>query len=396
MGALKELRVLDLTQALAGPWCAMLLGDLGADVIKIERPGGGDQSRGWGPPFLEGESTYFLSTNRNKRSLTLNLDAAQGVRILHELVRGADVFLVNQPSRASLVKRQMDYESLRALNPRLVYCSITGYGFTGPRAERPGYDLVAQGEGGLMSFTGTEGSEPLKYPVPIADITTGLYATTGVLAALHARNDTGQGQFVDMALFDSQLTWLSHIGSDYLNAGKSPRRLGNTHASIVPYQAFRASDGYLIVAAGSEPLWRKVCAVLGVEGTLGADPRFATNGLRNQHRAELVPLLQAILEKRTAAEWVRDLEAADVPCGPIHSLEQALGHPQAEARGMVVSLPHPKLGMARSVGNPIKLSESAVTFRRPPPTLGEHTAEVLRELGHSDADIAAWRAGGVI
>jgi crotonobetainyl-CoA:carnitine CoA-transferase CaiB-like acyl-CoA transferase len=395
MGAL-NVRVLDLTQALAGPWCGMLLGDLGADVIKIERPGGGDQSRGWGPPFLQGESTYFLSTNRNKRSMTLNLDREEGVRILHQLVRGADVFLVNQPSRASLEKRRMDHDALRAVNPRLVYCSITGYGFTGPRAERPGYDLVAQGEAGLMSFTGSEGGEPLKYPVPIADITTGLYATIGVLSALNARHATGEGQFVDMALFDSQLTWSSHIASDYLNAGKPPRRLGNTHASIVPYQAFRASDGYVIIAAGSEALWKKVCAVLGIERTLGADPRFATNGLRNEHRAELVPLLQAIIEKRTQAEWVRDLEAAEVPCGPINSLQQALGHAQAEARGMVVELPHPKLGAARSVGNPVKLGATPVSYRRHPPSLGEQTDEVLRELGHSDAQIAAWRSQGVV
>ncbi len=391
-----NVRVLDLTQALAGPYCAMLLGDLGADVVKIEKPGSGDQSRGWGPPFLQGESTYFLSTNRNKRSVTLNLDHADGVRLVHDLVRDADVFLVNQPSRASLAKRKIDHETLQALNPRLVYCSITGYGFTGPRAERPGYDLVAQGDGGLMSFTGTEGGEPLRYPVPIADITTGLYSALGVLAALNARKQTGKGQFIDMALFDSQLTWLSHIGSDWLNAGQPPRRLGNAHASIVPYQAFHASDGHIIIAVASEALWKKFCAVMRIESTIGADPRFATNGLRNQHRAELVPMLQAIIETRTAAEWVRELEAVDIPCGPINSLEQALGQPQARARGMVAEVPHPRLGTARSVGNPINLSDSPVTYRRHPPMLGEHTVEILRELGHSEAEIAEWRARGVV
>jgi crotonobetainyl-CoA:carnitine CoA-transferase CaiB-like acyl-CoA transferase len=396
MGALDGIRVLDLTQALAGPWCGMLLGDLGADVIKIERPGHGDQSRGWGPPFVEGESTYFLSTNRNKRSLTLNLDAAEGIAILHQLVRRSDVFLVNQPSRASLVKRKMDWHALAEINPRLVYCSITGYGFSGPRAERPGYDLVAQGEAGLMSFTGEEDGGPLKFPVPIADITTGLYSTIGILSALNARHASGKGQFIDMALFDSQLTWLSHIGSDWLNAEKPPRRLGNAHASIVPYQAFHAKDGHLILACGSEAVWKRACAVLGIEDTIGADPRFATNRLRNQHRAEIVPMLEAILAKRTVAEWVRELEAADVPCGPIHTLEQALGHPQALARGMVVEMPHPKLGTASSVGNPIKLGATPVTFRRPPPLLGEHTDEVLRELGHDAAQVARLHERGVV
>jgi formyl-CoA transferase/CoA:oxalate CoA-transferase len=236
----------------------------------------------------------------------------------------------------------------------------------------------------------------MKFPVPIADITTGLYSTIGVLSALNARHASGKGQFIDMALFDSQLTWLSHIGSDWLNAEKPPRRLGNAHASIVPYQAFRAKDGHLIIAAGSEAVWKRTCAALGIQETIGVDPRFATNRLRNQHRAELVPVLEAILAQRTVAEWVSDLEAADVPCGPINTLQQALGHPQALARGMVVELAHPKLGTASSVGNPVKLGDTPVSFRRHPPMLGEHTAEVLRELGHGDADVERLRARGVV
>jgi len=285
---LSDIRVLDLTQAMAGPICGMLLGDFGADVIKIERPGSGDQSRGWGPPFVQSESAYFLSANRNKRSLTLNLDQPKAIEILHELVRGADVFLVNQPSLASLQKRKHDYETLRALNPRLIYVSITGYGFTGPKAGLAGYDLVAQGEAGLMSFTGKPDWEPMRYPIPIADITTGVYAALGVLVALRARDQNGVGQFLDMALFDSQLTWLNHIGSNYLNANVEPQKIGNTHASIVPYQVFRAQDKYIIIAVGSEALWKKFLRVLAAEDTLGRDERFQSNRGRNEHRAELV------------------------------------------------------------------------------------------------------------
>jgi len=311
-------------------------------------------------------------------------------------VRGADVFLQNQPSLASLAKRRIDYESLREINPRLVYCSITGYGCTGPKAERPGYDLIAQGEAGLMSFTGVKGGEPMRYPIPLADITTGVYSAMGVLAALHARNQTGEGQFVDLALVDSQLTWLSHIGSDYLNARREPRRLGNAHASIVPYQVFRAKDQHLIIAVGSEALWKRFCKVLGIEQTLGVDPRFASNRSRNEHRAELIPILQEILEKQPAAEWIRELQAAEIPSGPINTAPQALTDEQVLARGMVAEIPHPLLGTVRSIGNPIHLGATPVSYRRHPPTLGEHTAEILRELGHSPEQIEGWKARGVV
>lgn len=393
---LVDIRVLDLTQAMAGPVCGMLLGDLGADVIKIEKPGTGDQSRGWGPPFIQTESAYYLSCNRNKRSLTLNLDRREAIDLLHTLVKGADVFLVNQPSLASLEKRKIDYASLRALNPRLIYCSITGYGFTGPKAGLAGYDLIAQGEAGLMSFTGVEGMEPMRYPVPIADITTGIYSALGVLAALRVRDRTGEGQFMDMALFDSQLTWLNHIGSNYLNAGEEPRRIGNAHASIVPYQVFRASDKFLIIGVGSEALWQRFVKVLGAEDTLGRDARFATNRQRILHRAELVEQLQRVLETRPAQEWVDLLRAEAIPCGPINSTAEALADAQTRARGMIVELEHPLIGTAKSVGNPIRLSETPVTYRRHPPLLGEHTAEILRELGLSDTDIDRLRAEGIV
>jgi crotonobetainyl-CoA:carnitine CoA-transferase CaiB-like acyl-CoA transferase len=395
-GVLDDVRVLDVTQAMAGPYCAMLLGDLGADVIKIEKPGSGDQARGWGPPFLQTESAYYLTANRNKRSLTLNLDHREGIRLLHALVSRSDVFLINQPSRDSLTKRQIDYDTLRALNPGLVYCSITGYGFTGPKAGRAGYDLIAQGEAGLMSFTGEPGGGPMRYPVPIADITTGIYAALGVLAALRARDKTGEGQFIDMALFDSQLSWLNHIGSNYLNAAEEPRRIGNAHASIVPYQVFRAQDKYIIIAVGSEALWKRFCRVLNVEETIGRDERFVSNRSRNERRGELVVQLQAVLETRPAEEWLRALRAQEIPCGPINSAAEALNDSQAIERGMIVEIDHPLIGAARSIGNPIHLGATAVTYRRPPPRLGEHTEEILCELGKSGERIAELRGEGVV
>jgi formyl-CoA transferase/CoA:oxalate CoA-transferase len=380
---------------MAGPICGMLLGDLGADVIKIERPGSGDQSRGWGPPFVQTESAYFLSANRNKRSLTLNLDQARAIEILHELVRTADVFLVNQPSLPSLQKRKHDYETLHALNPRLIYVSVTGYGFTGPKAGLAGYDLIAQGEAGLMSFTGNEEWEPMRYPIPIADITTGIYAALGVMAALRARDRSGAGQFLDMALFDSQLTWLNHIGSNYLNANVEPKKIGNAHASIVPYQVFRAQDKYVIIGVGSEALWKKFLRVLEAEETLGKDERFVSNRLRNQHRVELIARLQEILEAKPAAHWVDKLRAEEIPCGPINSAAEALNDAQTRARGMVVEIEHPLLGITKSVGNPIHMSETPVTYRKHPPLLGEHTAEILRGLGKSEPEIESLARDGV-
>jgi crotonobetainyl-CoA:carnitine CoA-transferase CaiB-like acyl-CoA transferase len=378
---LDSIRVVELSEALAGPYCAMLLGDFGADVIKVERPGTGDQSRGWGPPFIGGESAYYLATNRNKRSITLNYDDPQGAEILQHLLSTADVFIANQPSLASLQKRGIDPETLRTKYPRLIHCSITGYGFTGPKAERPGYDILAQAESGLMSFTGEPKGGPMRYPVAIADITCGVYAAMGILGALFAREKTGSGQFLDMALFDSQLTWLANVGSSYLNAGAEPKRWGNGHPSIVPYQVFCGGDArYFVVGVGTEALWKKFVALLGAGGKLGSDERFLSNALRIQHRAELVSLLQARFDGESAAAWVEKLACAGIPAAPINGVPGALSDAQTLARGLIVQMEHPALGQVRSIANPIKFSATPITYRLPPPLLGEHTEAILREL----------------
>lgn len=298
---LDNITVIDLTQAMAGPYCTMMLGDMGAKVIKIERPGKGDQSRGWGPPFLEGESTYFLSVNRNKKSLSLNIRSAEGQKILHKLVKHADVFIHNIPKQASRERAKVDESSLRALNPRLVYCSVSGYGNSGPYADRPGYDMVAQGEAGLMSVTGAPGSdgEPYRYPVPLADMTTGLYATIGILGALFARERTGTGQAIDVSLLESQTAWSTILAANYLNASVVPPRLGNDHPSIVPYQVFPAADKYIIVAVGTEKLWAAFCQSLGL-AHLQNNPRYHTNADRLAHREELTAELEAIFKTQPA------------------------------------------------------------------------------------------------
>jgi len=377
-------RVVELSEALAGPYCAMLLGDFGADVIKIERPGVGDQSRGWGPPFVGSESAYFLGANRNKRSVALNYDHLQGAEALRKLISASDIFICNQPSLASLKKRGINAETLREKNPRLIYCSITGYGFTGPKAGRPGYDILAQAEAGVMSFTGEPDGGPMRYPIAIADMTCGMYSAMGILAALYAREKTGRGQFMDMALLDSQLTWLANVGSSYLNAKASPKRWGNAHPSIVPYEVFRGSDGRsFVVGVGTEALWKKFVRMMRIENGVGQDEKFRTNALRTKNRVDLIPLLQKMFDGQAANVWLELLAAAQIPAAPINSVEEAVNDAQTLARNMIVQLEHPALGMARSIGNPIKFSETPVSYRLPPPLLGEHTSEVLRKLGYS-------------
>jgi crotonobetainyl-CoA:carnitine CoA-transferase CaiB-like acyl-CoA transferase len=391
---LDSIRVVELTEALAGPYCAMLLGDFGADVIKVERPGIGDQSRGWGPPFVGSESAYYLAANRNKRSITLNYDHPSGAEALQKLLATADVFVTNQPSAASLKKRGIDYESLSARNPRLIYCSITGYGFTGPKAGRPGYDILAQAESGVMSFTGEPGGGPMRYPIAIADMTCGMYAAMGILAALFGREKTGRGEFLDMALFDSQLTWLANVGSSYLNAGVSPTRWGNAHPNIVPYEVYRGSDDrYFVVGVGTEALWKRSLQALEIQDDIGRDERFQTNALRIKNREILVPLLQNLFQQSPALTWLEKLAEADIPAAPINTVSEAVNDEQTRARSLIVQIEHPAMGTAKSIANPIRFSNMPVSYRLPPPLLGEHTREILESLGYTSEE-AKSMAGG--
>ena len=381
---LANLRVVEMTEALAGPYCAMLLGDLGADVIKIERPGVGDQSRGWGPPFIDGESAYYLSINRNKRSLELNIKDAEDSALLMRLLETADVFITNNPRMASLERAGIDPKAVEALNPRLVYAAISGYGHTGPKAGRGGYDVIAQGEAGLMALTGGPEDGPIRFPTPMADITAGIYTLIGILAALYRRDNrldgSDTGQFIDVSLVDSQTTWLANVGGSFFATGERPPKMGNTHPTITPYQPVRARDKEMIIAVGTERLWARFCGVLGVEETVMTDPRFATNQRRNENRDALIAELERILAPGDADDWVEKLVAAGVPAGPINFPDHTLADEQLIERRMIVELEHPLLGLVRSIGNPIRMSETGPTYRRHPPTLGEHNEELRREL----------------
>jgi crotonobetainyl-CoA:carnitine CoA-transferase CaiB-like acyl-CoA transferase len=388
MVVLDSFRVVELTEALAGPYCAMMLGDFGADVIKVERRVTGDQSRGWGPPFVGTESAYFLSANRNKRSLSLDYDHPLGAAILDRLLATADVFLINQRNPGSLKRRGLDPESVCARYPRLIYCAISGFGQSGPRSGLAGYDIIAQAQAGIMSFTGEPEGEPVRYPIAIADMACGLYSTIGILAALLAREKTGVGQSLDMALFDSQLTLLINAGSNFLNAGESPRRWGNAHPSIVPYQVFRGGDGrHFVAAIGTDAIWLRLLHVIGATDTLGVDPRFLTNALRTKHREALIALLCDIFERAPADAWLSRMIAEDIPASAIQTVGEALHDPQALARGLIVEIQHPMLDVVRSIANPVRLSLTPVLYRLPPPLLGEHNREILQSLSYSGIEI---------
>jgi len=404
--ALGHIRVLDLSRVLAGPWCAQNLADLGADVIKIERPGVGDDTRAWGPPYArdaQGDNTteaaYYLSANRGKRSVTVDIASPVGQALLRELVLHCDVVLENFKV-GHLQRYGLDYDSLRALKPGLVYCSITGFGQDGPYAHRAGYDFLIQGMGGLMSVTGERdalpGGGPQKAGVALTDLMTGMYATVAVMAALTHRDRTGQGQYIDLALLDTQVAMLANMGSNYLNTGKAPQRWGNAHANIVPYQTFACSDGHIIVAAGNDSQYQKFVEA-GGRPELARDPAYLTNPLRVQHRDTLVPLLAAMVRERSRAEWIMLLEAVGVPCGPINDIADVFANPQVQARGLAFDLPHPSAGTVKLVRSPMRLSATPAGSTLPPPTLGQHTDEVLHELlGKSPTEIAALHAGGVV
>lgn len=401
---LDGVRVLDLTRILAGPTATQLLADLGADVIKIERPGEGDDTRKWGPPFVtdeEGrpttESAYYLCANRNKRSVAVDIGKPEGAALVRRLAARAEV-LVENFKVGGLAKYGLGYADLAPELPRLVYCSITGFGQTGPYAQRPGYDYLAQGLGGIMSLTGEPDGEPMKVGVGIADVMCGMYAVTAILAALRHVDRTGEGQHIDMALLDTQIAWLVNEASNYLVSGQVPRRLGNEHPNIVPYKVFQTADGYAILAVGNDRQFRSWCEVAGAQD-LAADPRFATNALRVANREALYAAMPAYMARKTTAAWVEALAAASVPCSPVNDLAQVFADPQVQARGMRIEVPHPLSGSGRvpMVANPIRFSATPVQYRHPPPLLGQHTDEVLGELlAMSEAERAALRAAGVI
>jgi crotonobetainyl-CoA:carnitine CoA-transferase CaiB-like acyl-CoA transferase len=396
-GPLAGLRVLDLTRVLAGPTCTQMLGDLGAEVIKIERPAAGDDTRGFAPPFWPGtqESAYFLGVNRNKLSVTLDIARPEGQAIVHRLLETCDV-LVENFKVGALAKYGLGWEQLSQTYPRLIYCSITGFGQTGPYAPRPGYDALIQAMGGVMSLTGEPDGAPQKVGIPVADLFAGLYGCIGILAALNHRRETGQGQHIDIGMLDTHVAWLANQGMNYLATGENPPRLGNQHPNIAPYQEFPTKDGYIILAIGNDPTFERFCKAFGLEHLL-ADPRFATNPKRVENRRLVTDTLTPVMRTRTTKEWVEVLEALKIGCGPINTLKDVFADPHVQARNMVAEMQHASGQRVKVIANPVKLSATPPDYRTAPPVLGEHTESVLRGmLGMSEAEVAALRAKGVV
>ena len=405
-GPLAGIRVLDMSRILAGPWVGQLLADLGAEVIKIERPGKGDDTRAWGPPFVkdrEGNDTsdaaYFMCANRGKQSLTLDIAKPEGQQIIRELAQVSDILIENYKV-GDLKRYGLDYEALSKLNPKLIYCSITGFGQTGPYRDRAGYDYLVQGMGGIMSMTGERadrpGGGPQRVGVAIADLMTGMYSTVGILAAVHERTASGLGQYIDMALLDTQVAWLANQNANYLIGGQVPQCIGNEHPNVMPYQTFRTSDGNMIIATGNDGQYQRLCEAAGVPEA-AADPRFAANALRMANRDACTAVLAQALAKKTTAGWIKLLETVGVPCGPINRLDQVYADPQVQHRGLKISVPHPLAGEVALTANPIKFSRTPLSYDRPPPLVGEHVEDVLRGvLGKSDAEIAALREKNIL
>ena len=405
-GPLAGIRVLDMSRILAGPWVGQLLADLGAEVIKIERPGKGDDTRAWGPPFVKdrngkdtSDAAYFMCANRGKQSLTLDIARPEGQQIIRELAQKSDVLIENYKV-GDLQRYGLDYEALSALNPRLVYCSITGFGQTGPYRDRAGYDFMIQGMGGIMSITGERddlpGGGPQKVGVAIADLMTGMYSTVGIVSALHERHSSGKVQHIDMALLDTQVAWLANQNANYLIGNEVPRRMGNAHPNVMPYQTFHTNDGDLIIATGNDGQFQRLCTAAGIPDT-GADPRYASNALRIKNRETCTATLAAELKKKTTTEWVALLETVGVPCGPINRIDAVYNDPQVQYRGMKINVPHPLAGSVPLVANPIKFSRTPIAYGMPPPLVGEHVDAVLRGvLGKTDVEIAVLREKKIV